>query len=130
MELIEQAVASQSLNRKSLDFVQCHQVRSAIQLQLRNTGAAADSYEVILNALEKPEDFGLSQRDHANLMRNRATGYELTGRVLLEAGRTAQAIRAFEGLSRVQQDQPGEHHLLLARALYQQDKLGIGRAHV
>ena len=123
VELIEQAVASQTLNRKSLDFVQCHQVRSAIQLQLRNTGAAADSYEVILNALEKPEDFGLSQRDHANLMRNRATGYELTGRVLLEAGRTAQAIRAFEGLSRVQQDQPGEHHLLLARALYQQDKL-------
>jgi len=123
VELIEQAVASKSLNRKSLDFIQVHQVRSAIQLQLRNTGAAADSYEVILNALDKPEDFGLSQRDHANLLRNRATGYELTGRVLLEAGRTAMAIRAFEGLSRTQQDRPGEHHLLLARALYQQDKL-------
>ncbi|MFM7837388.1 MAG: tetratricopeptide repeat protein, partial [Planctomycetaceae bacterium] len=32
VELIEQAVASKSLNRKSLDFIQVHQVRSAIQL--------------------------------------------------------------------------------------------------
>jgi tetratricopeptide (TPR) repeat protein len=123
LELLEQALASKTLNRKSLEFLQCHQVRAAVLLQMRNLGGSADSYEIILKALEKPEEFGLTDRDHSNLLKNKATGYETVGRVLLEAGRVPQAIQAFETLIRIERDVPGEQHLLLARALYQQDKL-------
>jgi tetratricopeptide (TPR) repeat protein len=123
LELLEQALVSKNLKRESLEFLQCHQVRAAVLLQMRNVGGAADSYEIILKALEKPEDFGLADRDHSNLLKNKATGYETVGRVLLEAGRLPSAIRAFESKIRIERDVPGESHLLLARALYQQDKL-------
>ncbi len=123
LELLEQALVSKNLKRESLEFLQCHQVRAAVLLQMRNVGGAADSYEIILKALEKPEEFGLTDRDHSNLLKNKATGYETVGRVLLEAGRLPSAIRAFESKIRMERDVPGESHLLLARALYQQDKL-------
>jgi tetratricopeptide (TPR) repeat protein len=121
--LLESALESKSLNQKSFDFVHVHQVRAAVLLEMRNLGESANSYEVILKALERPEDFGLTDREHKLLLKNRLTGYEVTGRVLLEAGRVAKAIQAFEALARTQNDSPGDHHLLMARAYFQQDKL-------
>jgi tetratricopeptide (TPR) repeat protein len=121
--LLESALESKSLDQKSFDFVHVHQVRAAVLLEMRNLAESANSYEVILKALERPEDFGLTDREHKLLLKNRLTGYEVTGRVLLEAGRVARAIQAFEALSRTQNDSPGDHHLLMARAYFQQDKL-------
>lgn len=122
-EMINAALKSQSLNRKTREFVTLHQVRARLLLAQQQFAAAADSYEVIFEALERPEDFGLSFRDHQALLKDRASGYAMTGTVLLEAGRTEQAIRVFEALNRVESDRPGDHHLLLARALFLQDKL-------
>lgn len=122
-ELIEQALASKELKPKSVNFLRVHQVRAAILLEMRKISEAADSYEVILQGLEKPEEFNLTDREHKTLLKNRVSGYEVTGRVLLESGRIPKAIQAFEALSRTEKDAPGEHNLLLARAYYQQDKL-------
>lgn len=121
--LIEQAVNSTRLKRESGDFVRVHTVRGAVMLQMRNQNAAAESFEVLLAALEKPEDFGLSTEEHSRMLKNRGTSYETVGRVLLESGRVAPAITAFTAMGRLQKDVPGEHNLLLARALFQQDKL-------
>jgi tetratricopeptide (TPR) repeat protein len=122
-ELIEQALASKELKPQSVNFLRVHQVRAAILLEMRKISEAADSYEVILQGLEKPEEFNLTDREHKTLLKNRVSGYEVTGRVLLESGRIPKAIQAFEALSRTEKDAPGEHNLLLARAYYQQDKL-------
>ncbi len=123
--LLEEALTSKTLKQQSFDFVHIHQVRGAVLLEMRNLSPAADSYEILLKALERPEDFGLSDREHKTLLKNRQTGYEVTGRILLEAGRIPKAIQAFEALGRTAQDSPGEHNLLLAKAYYRQDKLEI-----
>jgi tetratricopeptide (TPR) repeat protein len=123
LRLVDEGLQSKNLKQDSFDFVHLHQIRGASLLQLRNAGAAADSYEVILNALEEPEKFQLTDRQHKTLLQNKITGYEVTGRVLLEAGRVPKAIRAFEAIARTESNMPGEYNLLLARALYQQDKL-------
>jgi len=122
-KLIEEALGSKSLKEQSFDFIHVHQVRAAVLLEMRNLAGAADSYELILKGLERPEDFMLSDREHKTLLKNRMTGYEVTGRILLEAGRVPKAIEAFEALSRTEKDVPGDHNLLLARAYFQQDKL-------
>ncbi|HRA86581.1 MAG TPA: tetratricopeptide repeat protein [Planctomycetaceae bacterium] len=121
--LLNEALESKTLKRKSREFVQLHQVRAAVFLALRNLKEAADSYEVILEALERPEDFSLTDREHKALVNNRPTSYETVGRVLMEVGRHDKAIQAFEALGRIQKDQPGEHNLLVARAYFLQDKL-------
>lgn len=121
--LLNEALESKTLKQNSPEFVQVHQVRAAVFLATRNLKDAADSYEVLLNALERPEDFGLTDREHQAMVKNRPTSYETVGRVLLEVGRHDKAIEAFESLGRLEKDQPGEHNLLLARAYFLKDKL-------
>ncbi|RLT01784.1 MAG: hypothetical protein DWI22_22410 [Planctomycetota bacterium] len=121
--LLNEALESKTLKQKSPEFVQVHQVRAAVFLATRNLKEAADSYEVLLNALERPEDFGITDRDHKAMVKNRPTGYEAIGRVMLEVGRYEKAIEAFEALGRMEQDKPSEHNLLLARAYFLKDKL-------
>jgi tetratricopeptide (TPR) repeat protein len=123
INLLEEALESKALNKKSREFVQIHQIRGAIYLRAQKLREAADSYEVLLNALERPEDFDLSDREHKEMLNNRPTSYEIVGRVLMESGRTEKAIEAFEALGRSEKDQPGEYNLLLARAYYMKDKL-------
>jgi tetratricopeptide (TPR) repeat protein len=123
INLLEEALESKTLNKNSREFVQIHQVRGAIYLATRKMREAAESYEILLSALERPEDFGLSDREHKAMLNNRPTSYETVGRVLLEAGRTDKAIEAFEALGRSEKDQPGQYNLLLARAYYMKDKL-------
>ena len=122
-ELITDALQSRTLNRKSREFITLHQVRARLLLAGQNIKAAADSYAVLFEALERPEDFGLSFRDHQALLKDRASGYDAAGRVLLEAGRTDLAIQVFEALNRVENNRPGDHHLPLARAYFMKDDL-------
>lgn len=121
--MLNEALESKTLKKNSREFVQLHQVRAAVFLAVRNLREAADSYEVLLDALERPEDFSLTEREHKSLLNNRPTGYETVGRVLMEVGRHDKAVKAFEALGRIEKDQPGEHNLLLARAYFLQDKL-------
>lgn len=122
-ELVNAALKSATLKPKSREFVTIHQLRGKLLLAQQQIGPAADSYEVLFQALERPEDFGLSFRDHQALVKDRASGYDITGRVLLEAGRTATAIQVFEALDRIENGKPGDHHLVLARAYFMQDQL-------
>ncbi|RLT19843.1 MAG: hypothetical protein DWI29_04775 [Planctomycetota bacterium] len=121
--LLNEALESKTLKQNSPEFVHVHQARAAIFLAMRNLKEAADSYEVLLDALERPEDFELTDREHKAMVKNRPTSYETVGRVMMEVGRHEKAIQAFEALGRMEKDQPGEHNLLLARAYFLKDKL-------
>lgn len=123
LQLIEQALSSSRLDRKSREFLQCHEIRGALLVQGGQVGPAAESYQVILAALIDPDSFGLTTQEHEALLKNRATGYELIGNVLLQAGRTMKAVEAFENLCRIRGDDIGTPQIRLAQALYQLDRL-------
>jgi tetratricopeptide (TPR) repeat protein len=122
-QLLDEALSSNRLSRTSKEFVVLHQIRSRLLRITGDTDAAADSYEVIFQALERPEDFGLQLREHQALVRDNQSGYQTTGTVLLEAGRSGKAVEVFRAMCRVEDERPGEHNLLLAEALYREDKL-------
>ncbi len=121
--LIEDALNSERLKKDSPEFVSIHSVRGRLYIQVRDAGKAAESYKVILDALERPEDFGLDFREHQKLMMDRVTGYDTVGKIMLEVGRNDAAIRAFSALTRVNDDEPGEYHFWLALAQFRKDDL-------
>lgn len=121
--LIEEALESSRLEENSKEFVSIHAVRGRLYLQAQDAARAAESYRILLDALERPEDFGLDFREHQKLVTDRATGYEAVGRIMLQVGRNNDAIRAFEAWVRLNEDRPGEHHYWLALAQYRKDKL-------
>ncbi|MCH2212316.1 MAG: tetratricopeptide repeat protein [Fuerstiella sp.] len=123
IQLLDEAAASERLTPTDPEFILIHSVRGRILLQLKQNAKAAESYQVLLQALERPEDFGLDFRRHKALMDDRMTGYETVGEALLSVGRTDDALRAFEALVRIRQDSPGRHHLLLAQARFRADDL-------
>ena len=121
IKYLNQAADSDRLTRTDPEFILIHSVRGRVLLQLKQNAQAVESYQVLLEALERPEDFGLDFRRHKALMDDRTTGYEAVGEAMLSVGRTKEAIRAFEALVRIRKQSPGRHHLLLARALYRAD---------
>lgn len=122
-KLIDEALESKSLNKGSVDFVQLHTVRSRIFLSLRNLAESANSYRVILEALLKPEDFGMDFRQHQALASDNATRFLTVGKVMLEVGDNKRALSAFDGELRLKKDQPGEHNFWIALTQYRLDKL-------
>lgn len=123
IDLLNQAVASKRLKPTDPEYILIHSVRGRILLQLSQQAAAAESYLVLLQALERPEDFGLDFRQHKALMDDRMTGYEAVGQAMLAVGRTDEAVRAFEALVRIKQGDAGRHNLLLAKARFRSDEL-------
>ncbi|MCA9050015.1 MAG: tetratricopeptide repeat protein, partial [Planctomycetaceae bacterium] len=121
--LVEEALGSKRLKKDSKDFIAVHRVRGTLYLLTRNAPKAAESYGVLLYALERPEDFGLDFREHQRLMNDRATGYESIGRIMLEIGRYDAAVNAFSALSRVNGDRPGDYNYWLALTQYRKDDL-------
>jgi len=123
IELMNQAVESDRLKPTDSEYLLIHSVRGRILLQLNQKAEAASSYEVLLQALERPEDFDLDFRRHKALMDDRLTGYEAVGEAMLSVGRTDEAVRAFEALVLTRGDTPGRHHLLLAMARFRSDDI-------
>ena len=123
IKLIEEAAASPKLKHDSRDYINIQRMRGALYVAMGDTARAAQSYRILLNALERPEDFGLDFREHQALMNDQATGYETIGKVMLDVGRNGDAITAFRALARVKNDMPGDHHYWLALAQYRTDDL-------
>jgi tetratricopeptide (TPR) repeat protein len=122
-DLLDQAVESKRLQSNSPEFIRLHSVRGRLAIEMGRIAQAADSYSVLLNALERPEDFGLDYREHNALMTDRATGYQTIGEVMLKLGRIDEAITAFSAQVRISNNQPGDYHFQLALAQYRKDQL-------
>lgn len=123
MKLVEEALQSKDLKPKSVEALQLHKVRATLSRGTEDFQKAAESYGVVLDALDKPEDYGLDFRQHQIYLNDRQGGYEAIGRLMLLIGNNKQATRAFAGLARSRNDEPGIHHLLLATAQYRTDDL-------
>lgn len=125
LKLLDEALQSAKLNAHSPEAIQIHRIRGQLALQLRDGGKAVESYTVLFEALETPEDFGLDFRAHQSLIADKASGYQAVGTVMLEFGRAPQAIKAFEALVRINEDEPGDQHFLLALAQFRADKVEL-----
>ena len=123
VNLLDSALKSDRIKPTDGEFILIHGLRGRVLLQLGRQAEAADSFEVLLQTLERPEDFELDFRQHQNLIADNMTGYEAVGGAMLAVGRLDKAIRAFEALVRIRQNMPGRHHLLLATALFRADEL-------
>ncbi len=120
--LLDEAIASDRIDEHSPELIQLHSLRGRLSLEMKDTARAAESYRVLLSALERPEDFSLDFRQHNALMTDHNTGYQAIGTVMLQLGRTEDAIRAFLALARVNNDKPGDYHLSLAQAYFRSDQ--------
>lgn len=123
VDLIEDALKSDRLERKSSDAIRLHSVRGALFQEAQAPEKAVESYEALLDALENPKEYGLDFRQHEALTKDRLTGYEGIGRVMLRIGRYDKAIASFKALVEMKEDKPGIHHFLLASAQYRKDDL-------
>lgn len=123
IQLVDEALQSKTLKQKSEDAIKIHKFRGALYLESGVPQKASESYEVILNALQRPEEFNLDFRQQQALANDRLNGYEGIGTIMLQIGKYDLATEAFEGLVQARQDVPGDHHLLLAIAQYRKDKL-------
>ena len=126
-QLIDEALESKSLNKGSIDFVQLHTIRSRIFLLQRKISESADSYRVILEALLKPEDFGMDFREHQVLALDNASSFLTVGKVMLEVGDNKRALSAFDGEQRLKKDQTGPHNFWIALTHYRLDNLDDAR---
>lgn len=123
IKLIEEAVQSKTLEPKSEDAINIHKARAALYRATQVPQKAAESFEVLLDALEEPEAYGLDFRKQVALQSDQLTGYEGIGKMMLQVGRYDSAVTAFEGMIKANDDTPGKAHLFLATALYRQDKI-------
>lgn len=123
IRLVDEALQSKTLKQKSEDAIKIHKFRGALYLEAGVPQKASESYEVILDALQRPEDFNLDFRQQQALANDRLNGYEGIGGIMMQLGRNDLAITAFEGLVQTRKDVPGNHHLLLAIAQYRKDQL-------
>lgn len=121
--LIEGALESKTLDKKSAAYVSLHSIRGRIHLLTQDAAKAAESFGVILDALQKPEDFGLDFRQHQALLSDSITGYEPVGRIMLQTGNNDKAIVAFKALIGINENKPGDDHYWLALAEYRKDLL-------
>ena len=123
IKFIEEALTSKQLKQESADYIRIHGVRGTLYREADDLAKTAESYDVLLSALEQPENYGLDFREHQTLMKDRLTGYEGIGKVMLQIGKYDQAIKAFTALARINKDQPGDHNFLLALAQHRKDDL-------
>lgn len=121
--LIEAALNSKTLDRKSPEFVNLHSVRGRVHLLSQDAAKAAESFGVILEALQKPEEFGLDFRQHQTLLSDKITGYEPVGRIMLQIGNNDKAIAALTALIGIKENEPSDAHYWLALAQYRKDLL-------
>lgn len=86
------------------------------------TQKAADAYEMIFQAVQHPERFGLASGPAAALLKNPELSYERIGSVFLEAGRYDLALSAFEKAEEDPKIKPEEIAYFKAKIFYEQKK--------
>ncbi|WP_166828918.1 tetratricopeptide repeat protein [Thalassoroseus pseudoceratinae] len=96
VELLEKAVQSKTLDKKSGQFVTLNRDLAVIYGVLGETKKAADSYSVVFEALTDPETYSLDFRLRRALEADPASSYERCGQAFLADERLELAAKAFE----------------------------------
>ena len=114
-KLLERAVASEAVPRKSALYVLLHRDLGVLYAAQGKTDPAAAAFAVLFDALQSPETYALSPRDRAALLADPETTYERLGGVFLSAGKSDLAVAAFEQAAAARRDRPGILQFNLAR---------------
>lgn len=93
---LEQAVKSPRIVRESPESVMLNKSLGILYSATGQIEKAADCYELIFDALGKPEKYKLDLRAKAKLLADPQTGYEKIGQVFLDAKRIKLASEAFD----------------------------------
>jgi len=117
-EYLERAVKSPQLKHNSSTYVLLHLQLAALYWEMHKIDKAADAYAVVFDARRNPSKYTLDFQTRAALEREGLARFEAMGEIFLAAGRTAQAIQAFEEAVQARNGKPGAISFNLAQAYF------------
>src|SRR5579871_5648743 len=90
IRVLEKAAKSPGIDRHSAQYVNIMRDLAVLNMAVErpNVAAAAAAFEVVFDALVKPEEYKLDFRTRAQLQSNEATSFERMGKVFLDAKKT------------------------------------------
>ncbi len=119
---LEQARNSPRIDQHSGFYVIVNKDLGIIYSGLGEMDKAADCYEVVLQALLRPSQFGLDSRTVSEFEKAQSTSYERIGQVLIAAKRTDKAKQALERALARRRGKPSAVNLLLAELYHQTEE--------
>jgi len=122
VRFLEQALKSPRLDHKSGFYVLLNRDLGILYGGLGEFEKAADCYEVLLEALKRPAQFGLNVRVRDELQKDANTSWQRIGEVLLRANRVEPARIALEEALKERNGRGGAVNYLLAQLNFQQEK--------
>ena len=119
---LEQARKSPELKKTNGYFVLINRDLGIIYSGIGEADKAADCYQVVLDALLNPNEFGLDARTVDEIRKHSSTSWERIGQVMLRADRTEPARIALERAVKQRNGRPGGVNFLLAQVYRQEEK--------
>ena len=111
----EKSLASKNMKRRSPMFVLLNRDLAVLYTATQKHEKAADSYEVLFDALVNPDQYGLGYSARRALEADEASAFARIGKALADAQRYDQAIRVYAELDAARNGRPGPHNFDLAR---------------
>ena len=96
IKYMEQALKSPRIGKQSAEFVLLNKSLGMLYVATGQRELAADCYEIVFDAVKKPEKYDMDARGKNAILADPPTNYEQIGQVLLEANRLKLALEAFE----------------------------------
>lgn len=93
---LEQAAKSPRVDKQSVENLILNRSLGILYAATGQTEKAADSYEIVFDALVHPEKFKLESRARSRMLADPQSSYERIGQVFLDARRVKLAEQAFD----------------------------------
>lgn len=119
--LYEKLLELEGASPKTAPYVQLMAEMGRLYYLNDETDKSAECFFQVLKALEQPDEFGLDDRLRKRLEGEKGRNYELFANVLLAAGRTADARRAYERANTLSPN-AALHGYRLAEVLHREKK--------
>jgi tetratricopeptide (TPR) repeat protein len=129
-EYLERAVKSPQVKHDSSTYVLLQLQLAALCMEMHKIDKAADAYAVVFDARRNPAKYALDFQTRSALERESLARYEAMGEIFLVAGRTAQAIQAFEEAVQGRGGKPGAISFNLAQAYFKSKNYNAALTHL
>ncbi len=122
IKIYEQLVSSPRLEKETLAHVKFRQFLGMLYSEIGQPVKAAESFEVVFNALEHPTRFGLNDRELRMLLADRLINFERLGNAFFDGQKMELAIRAYRRALADKSGNKGRIQFNLARAYLKSGK--------
>lgn len=119
---LEQAVKSPRVGKETIESMVLNKSLGVLYSATGQPDKAADSFEVVFDALIHPEKFKLDSRARSRMLADPQTSYERIGQVFLDAKRIKLAEQAFDMAAKSGRIGAGNLNFNRARVLLLSDK--------